>query len=348
MSIKKGIFGYIDNKPVVKYDIELENVICSFSEVGAAILEYKVKDKNGVYTDVVLGYDTVEEYLHNGPGFGAVVGRFANRVKDAKFSLNGVEYNLTVNDNANCLHSGYSYHYRQWDSKAYLDEQGAHLIYTIHSNHLDQGYPGVLDVELEYLIEPNGALTLTYTYMADQETPVSLTNHCYFNLNGHNSGTAINHELKLVSEAVTQLDEELIPTGKVVPVKGSALDFNELTVISENMKKNFEGYCHFNAYDINYILQEDKGEFKYIGSLVGDKSGICMNMYTDLPGIQFYSGNFLDEKGKNNSKYDKHFGLCFETQFFPNSVNDLTFPSPFIKPFTKYVSKTKYEFVIKK
>ncbi|MBO5711640.1 MAG: galactose mutarotase [Acholeplasmatales bacterium] len=347
MSIKKLLFGHHDQKDVYNYEIELDNVKATFGECGASIIKYLVKDKNGNFKDVVLGYDNLDGYLNNEPGFGAVVGRVANRIGKAKYIKDNVEYKLQANENENTLHSGYGYQYRIWNSLAYEDEEGAHMIFSIESEDMDQGFPGNFTLDVDYFISNDSSLTITYTYSCDKETPVQLTNHCYFNLNGYDSGSTVNHKLQIISDKVTKVDKELIATGEILDISNSAFDFRNMTVIKDNLIKSFEPYTFDKHFDINYVVANDKGKVKKICTLESDESGIGMNVYTDQPGVQFYCGYYLDVVGKNGYKHTSFDGLCFETQYFPNSVNHSHFPSPFIKAFEKVTSVTKYEFYIK-
>ncbi len=348
MSIKRLVFGQHDQKDVYNYEVELDNVKATFGECGAAIIKYEVKDKNGLYRDVVLGFDNLEGYLNNKPGFGAVVGRVANRIGKAAYVRNNVKYLLTANENSNTLHSGYGYQYRVWSSMAYEDEEGAHIIFSIESPDGDQGFPGNLALDVEYFVSKDSSLTINYTYSSDKETPVALTNHCYFNLNGCTSGSALEHKLQINSNYVTQVDNELIPTGKNLNVNNSAFDFRNMKVIKDNMVYSFEPYTYDKHFDINYVVADDKGKVKKICTLESSESGIGMNVYTDLPGVQFYCGYFLKEIGKNNYKHTSFDGLCFETQYFPDSVNNPQFPSPFINALEKVTTTTKYEFYVNK
>ena len=347
MAIKKVLFGQHDQKEVYNYEIVLDNVKATFTECGAAIVKYEVKDKDGLFRDVVLGYDNLDGYLNNEPGFGAVIGRVANRIGNARYVRGNVEYKLLANENNNTLHSGYGYQYRIWDSLAYEDEEGAHIIFSIESDDMDQGFPGKLILDVDYFISNDSSLTITYIYSSDKETPVQLTNHCYFNLNGYASGSTLDHKLQINSDKVTQVDNELITTGKILDVNNSAFDFRTMTTLKDNLIKSFEPYTFDKHFDINYVVAERKGKVKKVCTLESDESGIGMNVYTDQVGVQFYCGYYLNVEGKNGYMHKGFDGLCFETQYFPNSVNHPNFPSPFINANEKVESVTKYEFYIK-
>lgn len=345
--IEKNLFGILDEKEIYKYKVIYDDIQVEFCEFGACVNSVIIKDKNGAEKDVVLGIDRLELFPENSPAFGSVVGRYANRIKHAKFELNGQEYQLIKNEGETCLHSGDSYHYRKWNSECFEDGDGAHIIFSLFSPDKDQGFPGNLNVRVEYIVTEEKELIINYTYDSDKDTCVNLTNHSYFNLNGHDSGNAMGHKLMIAADAVTQVDDKLLPTGDILDVTGSAFDFRKATVIKDNYDKTFAPYCNGDDFDINYVLNDYDGTLKHVASVEGDKSGIKMDVYTDLPGLQFYSANMLDRfEGKNNVLYTYNHAFCMETQYFPDSVNIKKFPSPFIKAGEKKGTTTKYAFSV--
>ncbi len=345
MNIEKRLFGTEENKSVYMYIVTGENVKAVFLETGAAVQRLEIKDKSGKFTDVVLGLEKYEHYKKNWPGFGAVIGRCANRISRARFSLDGKKYKLMKNCPGGCLHSGFSFQYRNFESKAFVDETGAHIIFTMDSPDGDQGFPGNLKFSVEYILEEKRCLTISYKYISDKDTPVNVTNHSYFNLNGHASGSAMEHRVQIFADSVTKADKNLMPTGEIVHVAGSAFDFREMTRVCDNVTKDFCCAYKGKEYDVNYVLSMEKGELKHAVKVEADNSALGMNVYTDMPGMQFYTANAIEKfRGKDNAVYVKNPALCFETQFFPDAVNIESFPSPVIKAGEENGSITKFEF----
>ncbi len=331
--------------PVYRYEVDMGDMKASFCEMGASLTTVMVKDRWGNKRDVVLGVDSPEACLYNWPAFGAVIGRCANRISGASFTLKGEKYRLEENIEGGCLHSGYSYHYRKWDSKTYEDEKGAHIIFGLVSEDGDQGFPGRLSVEVEYLVAPDCSITLHYRYCSDKDTVVNLTNHSYFNLSGHDSGTVLDHRLCVHSEYVTAVDRQLMPTGEVMSVEGSAFDFREMTVIRDNMEKPFLTFEGMKDYDINYVVNSRFGSYRHVAELLSEESGIGLRVYTDMPGMQLYTANALERAhGKNGVRYTSHPGICFETQFYPDAVNIPQFPSPILRAGEVRNTTTRFAF----
>lgn len=344
--IEKKLFGTDENKKnIYKYEVSNGKISCSFCETGAAILSLVMKDKKGTDRDVVLGLEQYKDYKRNWSAFGAVIGRYANRISGAKFKIDGIQYKLKQNIAGGCLHSGFGYHFRDWDSEAFEDETGIHILFRLKSEDNDQGFPGNLELETEYILSEDNALTIHYRYVSDKNTAVNLTNHCYFNLLGHDGGTVLDHNLMIYSDKVTQVDKNLMPNGKILSVAGSAFDFTTMRPIRENMKKSFTSYCYDKEYDINYVLSDRQGKYMHAAKLEVEETGLGMNVYTDMPGMQFYTGNAVKGfRGKGNVRYDKYPGVCFETQFYPDAVNIESFPSPVIKAGEQKHTTTRFEF----
>lgn len=319
-------------------------VVMEVSDFGATLYALLVPDKDGNPVDVVLGYDSPEEYMGpSGTGFGATIGRNGNRIGKAQFTLNGKTYELDKNNNGNNLHSGLDYyHYRMWEVKATTDNS---ITLSLHSPDGDQGYPGTLDVDVTYTLTDDNELCIDYNGAVDEDTIVNMTNHSYFNLNGHASGNVLDHELWMDADAFTATDEQLIPTGEIVPVEGTPMDFRIKKTVGRDIENQYEALIFGGGYDHNWCLN-NHGEFAKVIELSSEISGITMEVYTDLPGVQVYSGNFLkEEKGKQGIVYKHRQGICFETQHYPDAINHENFPSPIVKKGEEYRTRTIYKFV---
>lgn len=304
------------------------------SDFGATLCALFVPDKDGNLRDVVLGYDEPAGY--EGPSrtfFGATVGRNANRIAGGRFLLNGELYQLEQNDHGNNLHSGNDfYSFRIWDVK----ESGENWItFALHSPDGDQGYPGAVDIEVTYTLTEDNAVQIDYYALPQDDTPINLTNHSYFNLNGHASGDILEQYVWVDADAFTPTDETLIPSGDICPVAETPMDFRVKKTIGRDIS------C---GYDHNWCLN-NKGKYAKVAEMYSDLSGIAMEVYTDLPGVQIYTGNYLhQEAGKQGTVYGKHQGICFETQYYPNAVNQETFPSPIVKKGETYRTCTMYKY----
>ena len=312
------------------------------SDFGAALLKLYVPDKNGKSQDVVLGYETLEDYENGGDSVGATVGRVANRIGTGAFELNGKKYELTKNDNGeNTLHGGIDfYNKRMWDVK---EEDDTHVVFALVSPDGDQGFPGEVKIEVSYTITEENELKIHYHAIPDQDTLLNMTNHSYFNLSGHASGTAWNAKVWIDADAFTETDAELIPTGTVVPVEGTPMDFRKEKVVEKEIGADYTPLKLAGGYDHNWVLN-GKG-FRKAASAESEETGIKMEVYTDLPGIQFYSGNFLaGSKGKEGAVYEKGYGICFETQYFPDAIHKENFESPITKAGEVYDTTTVYKF----
>lgn len=350
MSVEKNLFGMSEGEKIYRYKVRTEDISAEFCEIGASIMSLVVKNSEGQETDVVLGIDILSAFRRNWPAFGAVIGRCANRINGAKFMLDGVEYKLKKNIKGGCLHSGDSYHYRRWESEVIVTEGEENgVAFWLKSPDGDQGYPGTLDVRVEYTLV-NTALRIKYSYRSDKATPVNLTNHCYFNLEGHNSGNVLEHQLCVNSKYVTQVDRKLMPTGKILDVTDSAFDFQEKRMIRSNMLRKFTPYSCEKQYDINYALAYDRDYvaedgLRHAATLESPSGRLGMRVYTDMPGMQLYTGNAIGGiTGKNGAKYEKYSGICFETQFYPDAVNIAEFPSPVIEKDKQVETTTIFDF----
>lgn len=327
------------------YTIENKNgMVMEVTDFGATLYALLVPDKDGNLVDVVLGYDDPQGYMGpSGTSFGATIGRNGNRIGKAQFTLNGKTYELDKNNNGNNLHSGLDYyHHRMWKVKETTKNS---ITFSLHSPDGDQGFPGNFDVDVTYTLTDNNELKIDYNGMSDADTIVNMTNHSYFNLNGHASGSVEGHELWMDADGFTPTDVELIPTGEIASVEGTPMDFRVKKLVGKDIDADFEPLKFGAGYDHNWCLNNN-GEFKKVIELNADVSGITMEVYTDLPGVQIYAGNYLDkEPGKNGISYNKRQGICFETQGYPDSMNHDNFPSVVCKAGEAYQTTTVYKFV---
>ena len=342
MSVEKKFYGYTaDQKEISSYTLTNKSGMKAvLLDIGAVIESLLVPDKNGNLVDVVLGFGDPKLYLENNGSLGAVVGRHANRIANATYTLNGVTYKLEANNGPNNLHSNPgSYYKRLWDAK--IGENS--VAFTLHSPDGDQNYPGNFTVTVTYTLSDENGLSLKYDMESDKDTLANLTNHSYFNLSGHASGTAWNAKVWIDADAFTETDAELIPTGTVVPVEGTPMDFRKEKVVEKEIGADYTPLKLAGGYDHNWVLN-GKG-FRKAASAESEETGIKMEVYTDLPGIQFYSGNFLaGSKGKEGAVYEKGYGICFETQYFPDAIHKENFESPITKAGEVYDTTTVYKF----
>lgn len=326
------------------YTLENQNkMVVTLSDFGATLVQVLVPDKEGKIRDVVLGYEDVTGYEKGEAFFGATVGRVANRIAKGEFKLNGVNYHLTTNDNGNNLHSGLNYYNkRMWQV---LRKSKEEITFELISPSGDQGYPGEATIRVSYHLSEENELTITYQAKANEDTLFNMTNHSYFNLEGHQSSDTLSQEVWLNAQAFTPIDKALIPTGEISLVKGTPLDFTQAKEVGKEIDADFEQLKLAGGFDHNYVL-EGRG-FRKVASLYSKVTGIKMEVSTDLPGLQFYSGNFIEEEvGKDQVTYQKRQGLCFETQYFPNAVNEQGFNSPILLVGEEYQSTTSFSFQI--
>jgi aldose 1-epimerase len=348
MSVNKESFGQTpDGKQIFLYTLTNANGLrARIMNYGAILVSLEVPDKDGNISDVTLGYDTLDGYIkNNSPYFGATVGRYANRIGGAKFTLNGVEYKLAANDGNNHLHGGIKgFDKVVWtadDLSADGEEAKVKLSYV--SEDGEEGYPGNLACSITYSLTNNDELKLNYKAETDKTTIVNLTHHSYFNLAGQGNGDILNHVLMIDADNYTPVDEGLIPTGEIKSVKGTPMDFTTPMAIGSRIDQVPGGYDH------NYVLNSGGGTMALCARVSEPTTGRIMEVYSLEPGIQFYSGNFLDGSitGKDGKVYKKHYGFCLETQHFPDSPNKPDFPSVILNPGRKYTTETIYKFYTK-
>ena len=308
---------------------------------GGVVVSLKVPDRTGAFGDVVAGLDSFQDYLKPPPYFGAIIGRYGNRIGDARFSLNGVEYNLSKNDGQNSLHGGArGFDKRLWQATP-LSPQSLELKYR--SADGEEGYPGNLDVSVKYTLTDANELRIDYSATTDKETVINLTNHSYFNLAG--DGDILAHEVTINADRFTPIDRGLIPTGELEDVTGTPFDFRTATPIGKRIEQKDQQLMFAGGYDHNWVLNRSGSGLETVAKVTDPKSGRVMEVLTTQPGLQFYTGNFLDGtlKGKGRT-YTRRSAFCMETQHFPDSPNKPSFPSTVLKPGSTYQSTTVYRF----
>lgn len=314
---------------------------------GGTVVSLKVPDRDGKLGDVVLGYDSIEDYEKHNAFFGALIGRYGNRIAKARFSLNGKEYQLAANNGPNHLHGGVKgFHRVVWKGSSSVDANGANLELSYLSRDGEEAYPGDLNVKVVYTLTEKNELKIAYSAATDKDTVVNLTHHSYFNLAGAGGETILDHELTLNADRFTPTDDTSIPTGELRPVKGTPFDFTAPAKIGSRIGQDYEQLKFGRGYDHNWVLNKKNGELSLAASVYEPASGRVMEVLTTEPGIQFYSGNFLDAslKGKNGQDYPLRSGFCLEAQHFPDSPNHPEFPSTVLKRGEKYSQTTIYRF----
>ena len=337
----KQNFGIADGKPVYLFTLSNEKgITIKITNYGGIITSILVPDKNGKFGDIVLGYNTLEEYIKNSPYFGAIVGRYANRIAKGQFTLDGKKYTLAKNNGNNALHGGIKgFDKVVWEAKEYQNSSKVALILNYLSKDGEEGYPGNLSVTVTYTLNNDNGFQTRIEAVTDKPTPVNLCNHSYFNLSECDTNI-LGHLLTIHADRFTVVNDELIPTGELQTVAGSPMDFTKPFAIGARIGQVKGGYDH------NYVLIKKTGEISLAARMEDPKTGRSLEIYTTQPGIQFYSGNFLDGtiKGKGGKIYNQQFGLCLETQHFPDSPNQSTFPNTILRPGDKYSETTLYKF----
>lgn len=341
MAISKTKFGECSSGIVYSYLLENKNGL------SAEILNYGGIIRKLVYknTDVLLGRDSMEEYMNNEGYFSALIGRNSNRIENAEFELNGKKYTLFANDGRNNLHGGkIGFDKKIWDAKI-IDADEPSLVLSTVSPDGEEGFPGNVKVTVTYTLTNDNSLKIHYTGESDADTVLNMTNHAYFNLNGHSSGNTDNHTLWLDSDFYTPNTDECIPTGEVLSVENTPFDFSTGGLMGERFASEHEQIKKFGGFDHNFALN-GRG-YRKVGRLKGDKTSIVMEIYTDQSGIQIYSGNMIekDRACKDGAVYDTHQGICFETQAFPNNLRFSHFPGAILKKGEKYDTVTSYKFI---
>lgn len=320
----------------------------SFTDFGANIVSIIVPDREGNFADVALGYKNIEGYENNGPGFGSLIGRNANRISGASFELNGKVYQLQKNEGENNLHGGNpGYNTVMYETEIYKEEDMITIEFSRLSPDKEQGFPGNLDITVSYSLTENNELLIEYHGVSDQDTVVNMTNHSYFNLAGHDSGNILNHKVWIKANQFTPTRDDLIPTGEYRDVEGTPMDFRTSKLIGQDIDSDYQPLKQAGGYDHNYVLDINQDEVEKIAELEDESSGRVMEVYTDMPGLQLYTSNMLTpvKNGKDGASYDKFAGVCFETQYFPNACNTPNFKSNVLKAGEHYEFVTIYKFL---
>lgn len=344
MAVEKSLFGKSpDGREITLYTISnSKGMKMAVTDLGAILVQLFVPDKNGKAEDVVLGFDRAEDYYGNPSFFGAVIGPNANRIDKAAFTLDGIEYQLDVNDGPNNLHSHIEqgYHKRIWDAQ--IIDNG--VIFSLTDDGT-MGFPGKKQVEVTYTLSENNEVALHYHGTSDKRTIFNPTNHSYFNLEGAGSGLIEGHELWLGASCYTPVVEGAIPTGEIASVAGTPMDFTQMKRIGMEIDADFEQLKLTSGYDHNWVIDGWNGTLKHIATVKAPTSGRVMKVSTTLPGVQFYAGNFITrEEGKGGNVYDKRCGMCLETQYYPDTIHHENFPSCVIGGATEHDSVTIYAF----
>lgn len=317
---------------------------------GGIVTCLRVPDRTGKVDDVVLGFDDFHAYLENSPYFGAIIGRYANRIANGRFVLDGVEYTFAKNNDPNSLHGGEKgFDKALWHAKPFENKQERGLVFTYTSKSGEEGYPGTLAAKVTYTLTENNELIFDYQATTDQATPVNLTQHTYFNLAGEGQGDILGHELMLNARYFTPVDGSLIPTGELRAVRETPMDFTSPQAIGRRIDQNYEQLALGHGYDHNWVIDRKDGGLELAARAYEPKSGRVMEVFTTEPGIQFYSGNFLDGTitGKQGHIYGHRSGFCLETQHFPDSPNRPNFPSSVLRPGQTYRSRTVCKFSLR-
>jgi aldose 1-epimerase len=348
----KEKYGEVNGKQIYLYTLKNENgAEVKITNFGASVVSLKITDRNGKFEDVVTGYDSLEGYVNGTSFFGATVGRYGNRIGKGKFSIDGEEYQLTINDGQNHLHGGTKGFYKAvWEDESIKNTDETSVILTYVSPDGEEGYPGTVNMSIIYSLTKDNALKIVYEGTTDKPTILNPTHHSYFNLSGDFNKTILDHELFIDANSITPVDETLITTGELMPVENTPMDFRKPTPIGLYINDSAEQMNFGRGYDHNWVLNNYvKGTVRKVASLYDPESGRLMEVLTDQPGLQFYSGNFLNGtiKGKDGVVYQHRTALCLEAQHYPDSPNKPEFPSVVLRPGETYNQTTIYKFSTK-
>jgi len=348
MAVTSSSFGTMpDGREVKKYTIENKNgVKAGILTLGATLAQLFAPDRDGKFKDILLGFDTLEGYLTLWDYQGAVVGPCANRIGGASFSIDGVKYDVTPNEKGiTCLHSAGEFNNAVWDAVQTDDNAVA---FTYRSPDGVNGFPGNTDVRVLYTLTDDNSLSIKYEAVSDKKTPLNITNHAYFNLKGCDGGTILDHELTLSCSSLTPVDKDSIPTGEIRSVKGTPFAFTAPTEIGAHIDDNDEQLVFTGGFDHNFCIDSWDKTLRKAASVYEKTEGRILEVFTDLPGVQFYAGNFLKgDCGKYGAPMEKRSGFCLETQYYPDSVNKPQFPSCVFAPGEKFVSETIFRISVK-
>ena len=350
MNISKEKFGVVRGQEVSLYTLRNDNGIeARITDFGAIVVSLSVPDRKGRIRNVVLGYDTLKEYIADDSYFGCVAGRYANRIANGRFSLGGATYQLATNNRPNHLHGGVEgFNKKVWRSEAFEEKGGVGIKLDYLSPDREEGYPGNLNVSVTYLLTMKGALEVFYEASTDKPTVVNLTHHGYFNLAGAGHGNILAHDVMIAADRYTPVDENLIPTGELADVKRTPLDFREAKPIGRDIESEYSQIVRGAGFDHNFVLSERRSLSPKFAARVSEPlSGRVMEVFTTEPGLQFYTGNFLPvegKRGRDGERYHYRDGFCLEAQVFPDSPNQAEFPSSMLVPGKNYTQRTIYQF----
>lgn len=346
--VSKQSFGTADGQNVDLYTLTNRNGVgAKIINYGGIVMSLKVPDRSGKFSDVVLGFNDLESYLKPHPSFGTAIGRFGNRIAKGRFTLNGVEYKLAVNNGENHLHGGIKgFDDVVWTASEYKSRLGPAVRLTYLSKDGEEGYPGNLNVTMIYTLTNRNELRIDYTATTDKDTVINLTHHSYFNLAGEGNGDILNHRLKLNADRFTPTDAGSIPTGELRSVRGTPFDFLALTSIGARINADHEQLKFGNGYDHNFVINGRMGTLRQAAVVSEPTTGRVMEVWTTEPGVQLYTGNFLDGSlvGKSGKPYPRRSGFCLETQHYPDSPNKPNFPTTTLKKGDIFRSTTIYRF----
>ncbi|SEF59733.1 MULTISPECIES: aldose epimerase family protein [Parabacteroides] len=347
--MKSDFVSEVDGKPTALYVLKNKNgAEACVTNYGGRLVSVMVPDKNGKMTDVVLGYGNIADYVASSGNFGALIGRYGNRIAQGKFTLDGTEYELPHNDNGHCLHGGdKGFHAVMWDAKQ-INDQSVELSRVFPDG--DAGFPGNLDVKVIYTLTDDNAVDIKYEATTDKPTVVNLTNHSYFNLSGVPGSDILDEEIMINADNYTPVDSLLIPVSEIAPVENTPLDLRQPVAIGAHIDESFDQLVKGRGYDLNWVLNTNGDINVLAAKAYSPTSGIALEVYTNEPGIQFYTGNFMDgkDKGKQGTVYPHRGAFCLETQHYPDSPNQPSFPSVVLRPGEKYTSHCIYKFVVNK
>ena len=349
VSIEKKAFGKTkEGLNVDQYILKNRNGMeISTINYGGIITSLKTKDRDGNYQDIVLGFDNLSEYESESPYFGAIIGRYGNRIAKGKFTLNDENYNLAVNNGENHLHGGIKgFDKVVWDTREVVDDSTASLVLSYVSDDMEEGYPGNLKVKVTYTLDNNDKLSVKYEAVTDKTTIINLTQHSYFNLSADFNKNILDHDILINADSFLPVDSTLIPTGEIRNVGDTPFDFRRPKNVGDEINNSNKQLMIGNGYDHCWVLNnQDKG-LRFVASAYDSSTGRLLEVFSDQPGIQFYSGNFLDGslKSKIGGTYDFRSGFCLETQHYPNSPNEMSFPSVTLNPGEKYETETIFKF----
>jgi aldose 1-epimerase len=345
--------GTHKGKPTALYTLKNSSgMVVQITNFGAKIVSIYVPDSNGNFADIVLGFESIEEYIKGNPYFGAICGRYANRIANGKFTIDGKSYQLPINNGPNSLHGGpEGFNNQAFDAKGVVKTKNGSCVEMFYlSKDGEMGYPGNLNVKITYTLSDKNELTLDFEATTDKATHVNICGHSYFNLAGEGNGDILGHELSINAESFTPVSDALIPTGELRPVAGTPMDFTRSKLIGKNINDSYDQLDYGRGYDHNWVLNKKKaGELSLAATCYEAKSGRIMEVHTTQPGVQLYTGNWLDgnDKGKGGKAYLMRSGLCLETQNFPDSPNKPGFPSTLLRPGEVYNHTCLYKFSTK-